>query len=476
MDDLSRIVDAALTEFAACGDAAALENAKARYLGKGGSLTEQLKGLGKLSAAERPAAGARHQRGKGAARAALNARRAALADAKLEAQLAGEALDVTLPGRGLGTGTLHPITRTLERVEALFRSLGLHRGRRSRDRGRLPQLHRAQHAGEPPCPLDAGHVLRRGRHGAAHAHVADPDPLHGNARAADQDHRAGSRSTASTATRRIRRCSTRSRGLWIDRDVSFADLKGVFTEFLRNFFERDDIKVRFRPSFFPFTEPSAEIDMAFGDGGWLELAGSGQVHPNVLRAVGLDPQKWQGFAFGMGPDRLAMLRYGVNDLRALLRKRPALPAAVRLKIHDEILRTLASHAVQPHAVARGACARRLRWPASKSRTLPPPRRRSAASWSPPSKAWRGTRTRTGCRYASSMRAAPSVLQIVCGAPNAAAGYARAVRARRRHPPRRRCDQARRDARRGVAWHAVLGEGAWPVRRRERPPRARHRGA
>jgi phenylalanyl-tRNA synthetase alpha chain len=104
-------------------------------------------------------------------------------------------------------------------------------------------------------------------------------------------------------------------GLWIDRDVTFADLKGVITEFLRRFFERDDLKVRFRPSFFPFTEPSAEIDMAFGDGGWLELMGSGQVHPNVLRAVNIDPEEYQGFAFGMGPDRLAMLRYGIDDLR-----------------------------------------------------------------------------------------------------------------------------------------------------------------
>jgi phenylalanyl-tRNA synthetase alpha chain len=104
-------------------------------------------------------------------------------------------------------------------------------------------------------------------------------------------------------------------GLWIGEDVSFADLKSIFTEFLRLFFERDDVALRFRPSFFPFTEPSAEIDMRFGDGGWLEIAGSGQVHPNVLRAVNIDPERWQGFAFGMGPDRLAMLRYGVDDLR-----------------------------------------------------------------------------------------------------------------------------------------------------------------
>jgi phenylalanyl-tRNA synthetase alpha chain len=314
MDELSRIVDAALTEFGGCGDAAALENAKARYLGKTGVLTEQLKGLGKLSAAERPAAGARINEAKTKLEAALNARRGALADAKLEAQLAGEALDVTLPGRGLATGTLHPITRTLERVEALFRSLGftVADGPEIEDDFHnftalnTPENHPARSM-QDTFYVEGGMVLRTHtspiqiRYMETHA-----PPI--KIIAPGRVYRVDSDATHSPMFHQVE-------GLWIDRDVSFADLKGVFTEFLRNFFERDDIKVRFRPSFFPFTEPSAEIDMAFGDGGWLELAGSGQVHPNVLRAVGLDPQQWQGFAFGMGPDRLAMLRYGVNDLR-----------------------------------------------------------------------------------------------------------------------------------------------------------------
>ena len=314
MDELTRIVDTALSEFLGCGDAAALENAKARYLGKTGVLTEQLKGLGKLSATERPAAGARINEAKVKLEAALNARRGALADAKLESQLAGEALDVTLPGRGLGTGTLHPITRTLERVEALFRSLGftVADGPEIEDDFHnftalnTPENHPARSM-QDTFYVEGGMVLRTHtspiqiRYMETHA-----PPI--KIIAPGRVYRVDSDATHSPMFHQVE-------GLWIDHDVSFADLKGVFTEFLRNFFERDDIKVRFRPSFFPFTEPSAEIDMAFGDGGWLELAGSGQVHPNVLSAVGLDPQRWQGFAFGMGPDRLAMLRYGVNDLR-----------------------------------------------------------------------------------------------------------------------------------------------------------------
>ena len=314
MDELNRIVDAALAEFSGCGDASALENAKARYLGKTGLLTEQLKALGKLSAAERPAAGVRINEAKTKLEVALNARRGALADAKLEAQLASEALDVTLPGRGTGTGTLHPITRVLERVEALFRSLGfaVADGPEIEDDFHnftalnTPENHPARSM-QDTFYVEGGMVLRthtspiQVRYMETHA-----PPI--KIIAPGRVYRVDSDATHSPMFHQVE-------GLWIDRDVSFADLKGVLTEFLRAFFERDDIKVRFRPSFFPFTEPSAEIDMAFGDGGWLELAGSGQVHPNVLSAVGFDPQQWQGFAFGMGLDRLAMLRYGVADLR-----------------------------------------------------------------------------------------------------------------------------------------------------------------
>jgi phenylalanyl-tRNA synthetase alpha chain len=313
MDPLETIVAAALAEFASCHDAAALENAKARLLGKSGRLTEQLKALGKLSAGDRPAAGARINDAKTTLEQALARRREELADAKLAQQLAGEVLDVSLPGRGIGTGTLHPITRTMQRIETLFHSLGftVADGPEIEDDFHnftalnTPEDHPARSMHDT-FYVDGGMVLR--------THTSPIQVRY------METHRPPIKIIAPGRVYRIDSDATHSpmfhqvEGLWIDEQVSFADLKGVFTEFLRRFFERDDLKVRFRPSFFPFTEPSAEIDMSYGDG-WLEISGAGQVHPNVLRAVGIDPERYQGFAFGMGPDRLAMLRYGVDDLR-----------------------------------------------------------------------------------------------------------------------------------------------------------------
>ena len=314
MDDLASIVTAARAAFERCDDPPSLENAKAKYLGKGGALTELLKGLAKLSAGERPAAGAAINDAKQELEAALTARRIALADAKLTRQLAADALDVSLPGRGRGTGTIHPLSRTLERVESLFHSLGfaVADGPEIEDDFHnftalnTPENHPARSMHDT-FYVDGGLVLRthtspvQVRYMETHA-----PPI--KIIAPGRVYRVDSDATHSPMFHQVE-------GLWIDRDVTFADLKGTLTEFLRKFFERDDLQVRFRPSFFPFTEPSAEVDMAFGDGGWLEIAGSGQVHPNVLRAVGIDPEEYQGFAFGVGPDRLAMLRYGINDLR-----------------------------------------------------------------------------------------------------------------------------------------------------------------
>jgi phenylalanyl-tRNA synthetase alpha chain len=313
MDELERIIAAALADFAAAADPAALENSKARFLGKAGALTELLKSLGKLPAADRPAAGSAINEAKSRLEQALHERRAALADARLAAQLAAESLDVSLPGRGQGRGGLHPITRTLERMEALFRSLGFEvaDGPEIEDDFHnftalnTPENHPARSMHDT-FYVEGGNVLRthtspiQVRYMETHA-----PPI--KIIAPGRVYRVDSDATHSPMFHQVE-------GLWIAEDVSFADLKGVFTEFLRNFFERDDLAVRFRPSFFPFTEPSAEIDMSFGDG-WLEIAGSGQVHPNVLTAVGIDPERYQGFAFGMGADRLTMLRYGVNDLR-----------------------------------------------------------------------------------------------------------------------------------------------------------------
>ena len=313
MDELDTIVAAALADFAGCGDPVALENVKARYLGKSGRLTELLKSLGTLSSAERPAAGARINAAKAQLEGALSRRRDELSDQKLAQQLAGEAFDVSLPGRGRNVGGLHPITRTIDRIEALFRSLGfaVADGPEIEDDFHnftalnTPEDHPARSMHDT-FYVEGGMVLRTHTSPIQVRYMeAHQPPI--KIIAPGRVYRVDSDATHSPMFHQVE-------GLWIDEHVTFADLKSVFTEFLRRFFERDDLKVRFRPSFFPFTEPSAEIDMSFGEG-WLEISGAGQVHPNVLQAVGIDPERYQGFAFGMGPDRLAMLRYGVNDLR-----------------------------------------------------------------------------------------------------------------------------------------------------------------
>ncbi len=313
MDPLEHVVATALAEFAACNDPVALENCKARYLGKSGQLTELLKTLGKLSANERPAAGARINQAKSELEAALGRRRDELANAKLNAQLAAESLDVSLPGRGRGVGGVHPITRTIERIETLFHSLGFSvaEGPEIEDDFHnftalnTPEDHPARSMHDT-FYVEGGMVLRTHTSPVQVRYMeTHPPPI--KIIAPGRVYRVDNDATHSPMFHQVE-------GLWIDEDVTFADLKGVFTEFLQRFFERDDLKVRFRPSFFPFTEPSAEIDVTFGER-WLEISGAGQVHPNVLRAVGIDPERYQGFAFGMGPDRLAMLRYGVDDLR-----------------------------------------------------------------------------------------------------------------------------------------------------------------
>lgn len=333
MNDLDAMQAQAAADFAAAPTAAELENAKARYLGKAGRVTDLLKGLAALPPEEKKVRGAEINRLKAGIEAALQARREALAQAELEAQLKAQALDVTLPGRQRGTGGLHPVSRTIERIEAIFASMGFdvaegpeietdwmsftalnnpenHPARSMQDtfyvdvkdaegrwlnlrphtspmQVRYARAHAAAHAGTEPMPEIR--VIAPGR-----TYRVDSDATH---------------------SPMFHQCE----GLWIGEDVSFKDLKVVFTDFCRTFFESDDLVLRFRPSFFPFTEPSAEIDIQFQTGPlagrWLEVAGSGQVHPNVVRNMGLDPERFIGFAFGIGPDRLTMLRYGVNDLR-----------------------------------------------------------------------------------------------------------------------------------------------------------------
>ena len=334
MDNLDQIVGEARSAFAATSDPDELEQVKARFLGKSGRITELLKSLGKLPVAEKKTAGAAINHVKEAVEAALNERREDMRKAALEARLAEEALDVTLHGRAEVRGGLHPVTRTLERIESLFRSIGFevadgpeieedffnftalntpedHPARSMHDTFYLQNTDGSlaekvllrTHTSPIQARYMQAHVARHGQlEKMPEIRIIAPGRVY----------RVDSDATHSPMFHQVE-------GLWVGEGVSFADLKGVIADFLKSFFESDDLKVRFRPSFFPFTEPSAEIDVAFmsgkHEGRWLEIAGCGMVHPNVLRIAGIDPEKYTGFAFGFGPDRLTMLRYGVNDLR-----------------------------------------------------------------------------------------------------------------------------------------------------------------
>ncbi|TLD44846.1 MAG: Phenylalanine--tRNA ligase alpha subunit [Accumulibacter sp.] len=334
MHNLDQIVQAAELAFAATDDADVLEQIKAAYLGRNGQITDLLKALAKLPPDERKTAGAAVNRAKEAVETVLNTRREAIRKMALSARLAEEALDVSLPGRGQARGGLHPVTRTLERVESLFRSIGfevadgpeIEADFQNFTALNTPENHPARSMHDTFYLLDESGAVAEGVLLRTHtspiqvrymqAHVARHAALETMPEirviAPGRVYRVDSDATHSPMFHQVE-------GLWIGENVSFADLKGVIADFLRRFFESDDLQVRFRPSFFPFTEPSAEIDMAFMSGAhkgrWLEIAGCGMVHPNVLRHVNIDPERYLGFAFGMGPDRLTMLRYGINDLR-----------------------------------------------------------------------------------------------------------------------------------------------------------------
>jgi phenylalanyl-tRNA synthetase alpha chain len=340
MSDLQAIVDSAKAAFAACRAPADLENAKAQYLGKTGRITELMKGMAALSPEEKKSLGAQINVAKQAVETALNARREALADAAMNAQLATEALDVSLPGRARAGGGLHPVMLTQERIEGIFGSMGFdvadgpeiendwfnftalntpedHPARSMHDTFYVDPLDGV--ATDTPPLLRTHTSPMQIRHATAHVKAWKVNPSKAS-QPMDEI-----RVIAPGRTYRVDSDATHSpmfhqcEGLWIGENVSFKDLKVVFTDFCKTFFESDDLVLRFRPSFFPFTEPSAEIDIQFASGPlagrWLEVAGSGQVHPNVVRNMGLDPERYIGFAFGMGMDRLTMLRYGVNDLR-----------------------------------------------------------------------------------------------------------------------------------------------------------------
>jgi phenylalanyl-tRNA synthetase alpha chain len=318
MTDLDQLVSEAIARFGGVDDAAELERVKARYLGKSGAITEAMKELGRLAPEQRRDTGARINSAKDRIEAALVARREALEAAKLDARLAEEALDVTLPGRGRGTGSIHPVIRTWQRIEAIFGSIGfdvadgpeIETDWYNFTALNQPENHPARSMHDT-FYVEGGLLLR--------THTSPIQVRYA------RTHRPPIKVIAPGRVYRVDSDATHSpmfhqvEGLWMDEDVSFADLKSIYIDFLRRFFETDDLQVRFRPSFFPFTEPSAEIDMMFGSGPnrgkWLEISGAGQVHPNVVRNFGLDPERCIGFAFGSGLERLAMLRYGVDDLR-----------------------------------------------------------------------------------------------------------------------------------------------------------------
>ena len=324
MEDLSLIIQSAKEAFDQAATPAALEDAKAVYLGKNGSLTALLKGMAKLSIEEKRARGAEINKAKREVETLLNNRRDALAREELNRKLTSESVDITLPGRTFGNGGIHPVMRTWMRVEEIFKTIGF-------DVADGPEVENDWYTftalNNPPnhparSMQDTFYVDMKDETGKQLPLRPPTSPM--QVRYARQ-HKPPIKVIAPGRTYRVDSDATHSpmfhqvEGLWIDENISFADLKGVYVDFLKRFFETDDLIVRFRPSYFPFTEPSAEVDMMFTSGPrkgkWLEISGSGEVHPNVVRNFGLDPERYIGFAFGSGLERLTMLRYGIDDLR-----------------------------------------------------------------------------------------------------------------------------------------------------------------
>ena len=313
MRSLSELIEAAASEIDAAEDLAALDAVRVAYVGKKGELTARLKSLSELPAEERPAAGQEINRAKQELQSKLNARREALEAAALEARLAGDAVDVTLPGRGTTIGGRHPVSRAMARIEKIFRNagFGVRTGPEIEDDFHnftalnFPEDHPAR-ALHDTFFFPGGHLLRTHTSPVQiRSMVKEGVPI--RIIAPGRVYRCDSDQTHTPMFHQVE-------VLVVDRGVSLANLKAVLHQFVESYFERK-LDVRFRASYFPFTEPSAEMDLLWEKGKWLEILGCGMVHPNVLEAAGVDSETYTGYAFGMGVERLAMLRYGVSDLR-----------------------------------------------------------------------------------------------------------------------------------------------------------------
>ncbi len=313
MHDLDELISRAQADISASLDLASLDQVRVRFLGKKGELTVQLKGLGSLPKAERPAAGEAINQAKQALQDSFQQRRSELESQHLQAELDATVVDVSLAGRGQRPGGLHPVSVTLERIETIFRAAGfaVHQGPEIEDEFHnftalnIPADHPAR-AMHDTFYLPSGKLLRTHTSPVQiRAMMEQGAPI--RLIAPGRVYRCDSDITHTPMFHQVE-------GLVLDRDVSFANLKAALHEFVERFFERQ-AELRFRPSYFPFTEPSAEVDVLSESGEWLEILGCGMVHPNVLQTVGIDPEEFTGYAFGMGVERLAMLRYGVNDLR-----------------------------------------------------------------------------------------------------------------------------------------------------------------
>lgn len=312
--DLNPLIEAALSMISAATSPAELDAVRVEFMGKKGKLTAQLKAIGSLPVSEKPAAGALINEAKMRLQSAMDERKSELDNAALSAQLAGDTIDITLPGRHVTDHGLHPITLTIRRISELFSQLGftvaegpeIENDYYNFEALNFPPHHPAR-AMHDTFYVEGGDLLRTHTSSVQIRHMQAHNPPH-RIIAPGRVYRCDSDQTHTPMFHQVE-------GLLVDKDITFADLMGDLEGFLKMFFDQDDCEIRFRPSYFPFTEPSTEVDIRIGGGKWLEVLGAGMVHPEVFKAVNIDTEAYTGYAFGMGVERLASLRYGVGDIR-----------------------------------------------------------------------------------------------------------------------------------------------------------------